>query len=639
MTASEEVAPGGVLPGFGLLDDLAESVLVLTPVEGRDGRPVDFTISHLSPDYVDPAGRNACELSGLTLLQAYPASASGGGLFARAARIIADGRAQRVPGETGPLTGATDAVGIADLRAALCGDCVVFTWRRSADGGRLAELLEHVQRIGQLGAWEEDLVFGLVRWTDAAFAVFGLDPVPADAIPLTDLDSYVLAADQPLVRRFRQTLLSQRAPASAIFRIVRPGDGAVRQIRVFAEPLTENGRVATLRGAFQDVSALYHTQVALAATRTQLADTEQRVAEEHEIAIRLQRAIMPEERHTGADGIDVAVRYRPAEDGYLVAGDWYDTLEMPDGDLLLVVGDIAGHGIAAVTGMVTARNALRGLAATGAGPAELLRRLNYAACVFTKGITGTVICGRYDPRTRVLRWARAGHLPPVLVRDGAAAVQSTPEGLLIGVVPEADYEELELQLSPGDTLLLYTDGLIERRAASISDALAEFAATAVPAEDDVNSYVARVMDDADSDTGDDACLVAVRILLRGPAVSYRDTVCPLPTTVMPPGDTVKPRARSCSGSTPTEAPSGTMTFLSMMAFCTTAWRPTCTLCRSSEVSTRDQLLTRTPGDSTHCRTRPPETITPLLTRLSIARPTRSPLSCTNLAGGSDGTEV
>ncbi|MBO0819657.1 MAG: serine/threonine-protein phosphatase, partial [Nocardiopsaceae bacterium] len=408
------------------------------------------------------------------------------------------------------------------LRAALAGDRVVFTWRRVGSGGsgvgdgKLAELLEHVQRIGQLGAWEEDLVFGLVRWTDAAFGVFGLDPAGAEAIPLAELDSYVLAADQALVRRFRETLLAQRAAAaSAVFRIVRPGDGAVRQIRVFAESLADSGpgQVTTLRGAFQDVSALYHTQVALAATRTQLADTEQRAAEEHEIAIRLQRAIMPEERRVDADGLDVAVRYRPAEAGYLVAGDWYDTLQMPDGDLLLIVGDIAGHGIAAVTGMVTARNALRGLATTGAGPADLLRQLNYAACVFTKGITGTVVCGRYDPRTRVLRWARAGHLPPVLVRDGAAAVQPTPDGLLIGVLEDAEYEELQLQLCPGDTLLLYTDGLIERRAASISDALAEFAATAVPAEPDIDGYAARVMDDADSDTGDDACLVAVRIRL------------------------------------------------------------------------------------------------------------------------------
>ena len=513
MTASGEAVLREALPALGLLDDLAESVMMVTPVRGRAGKLRDFVIAHLSPGFADPAGRDARELDGLTLLEAYPDSASGGGLFARAAQVLADGRPQRVPGEAGPLTGAADTVPVADLRAAACGDSVVFTWRRlAAEDGRLAELLDHVQRIGQLGGWEEDLALGFTHWTDAAFDVFGLDPAHASAIPLDELDSYVLAADQPLVRRFRQTLLAQHAPAAAVFRIVRPEDGAIRQIRVFAEPLGEGTKITALRGAFQDVSALYHTQVALDATRTQLADTEQRAAEEHELAIRLQRAIMPGERHVDADGLDIAVRYRPAEAGYLVAGDWYDTLEMPDGDLLLIVGDIAGHGIAAVTGMVTARNALRGLAATGASPAELMTQLNYAACVFTKGITGTVVCGRYNPSTRVLRWARAGHLPPILVRDGVATVQPTPEGLLIGVTPDTDYEELELQLRPGDTLLLYTDGLIERRASSISDALAEFAAAAVPAGPDADSYAARILAGAGSDTGDDACLMAVRIL-------------------------------------------------------------------------------------------------------------------------------
>jgi serine phosphatase RsbU (regulator of sigma subunit) len=84
--------------------------------------------------------------------------------------------------------------------------------------------------------------------------------------------------------------------------------------------------------------------------------------------------------------------------------------------------------------------------------------------------------------------------------------------MLIGVTPDADYEELELQVRSGDALLLYTDGLIERRAASISDALAEFAAAAVPVGPDADSYAERILAGAGSDTGDDACLVAVRIL-------------------------------------------------------------------------------------------------------------------------------
>ena len=111
----------------------------------------------------------------------------------------------------------------------------------------------------------------------------------------------------------------------------------------------------------------------------------------------------------------------------------------------------------------------------------------------------------------MLRWARAGHLPPILVRAGAALVQPMPEGLLLGVVLDAEYEQRFLQLRSDDTLLFYTDGLIERRADSISDGLADFAASAAPADPDLDAYVARILASAASDTGDDACLMAVRI--------------------------------------------------------------------------------------------------------------------------------
>jgi hypothetical protein len=235
-----------------------------------------------------------------------------------------------------------------------------------------------------------------------------------------------------------------------------------------------------------------------------------------ELATRLQRSVIvpdaPLDSRLAKDaGLDIAVRYRPAgtDRG---AGDWYDVMPMPGGDLLLVVGDIAGHGVAAVTAMVGARRALRGLADTGASPAELLRQLNYGACHLTDGLTGTVICGRYNPDRRELRWARAGHLPPVLVRDGAATTLPLPEGMLLGVDPAAEYAEVTLGLRPEDTLLFFTDGLIERRAVSISDVLADLAVTAQPGGPDAEAHASRIVAGAASDTGDDACLVVIRVL-------------------------------------------------------------------------------------------------------------------------------
>ena len=506
-------------PILRALDEVTESALVLRPLRDADGTVIDFGVAHVSPRFVDPVGRPPAELARLTLLEAYPASATGDGLFAMAERVLASGRAEHVT-ETAArnltgnaLIGEADPVQVTAVHAAPFFAGVLFTWRAVGETEDLADLLDHAQRLGRIGAWDESLVTGAVRWTESAYAVFGLDPQYAGPIPTTSLHSFVIAADRAPVRRFRQSLLHRREPAVAVFRIVRPGDTAVRQIRIFAEPVVAGGEVVALRGAFQDVSSHYHTQVALAATQDQLADSEQRAEQEEELALRLQRAIMPEdEPPVEAAGVDVAVRYRPAEQGRLVAGDWYDALLLPDKQLLLVVGDITGHGIDAVTGMIAARNALRGLAATGEGPADLLRHLNYAACHLTEGIAGTVVCGRYDPETRVLHWARAGHLPPVLVREGRAEMLPLPNGVLLGLDPDAEYEEATLEVRSGDTLLLFTDGLIERRANSISDALREFTAAAVPAGPDAASHADRILARAISDTGDDTCLVAVRIL-------------------------------------------------------------------------------------------------------------------------------
>jgi serine phosphatase RsbU (regulator of sigma subunit) len=260
------------------------------------------------------------------------------------------------------------------------------------------------------------------------------------------------------------------------------------------------------------VSADYHTQVAFAATRDRLADTEERAEEDRRLALRLQRAITPRSaRPVETPGLDVAARYRPAGQGNLVSGDWYDTVPLPTGKVLLVVGDIAGHGIDAVTGMVALRNCLRGLAITGAGAATLLSWLNRIACHLTEGIIGTVICGLFDPADRTLRWGRAGHLPPILVRDGVARQLDLPQGVLLGADPDVEYEEATTALCPGDTLALFTDGLVERRDESIDESMTSLLAFAADPAGDIASFADHLLGHARSDTSDDACLVAVRV--------------------------------------------------------------------------------------------------------------------------------
>ncbi len=496
---------------FGLLESIQESVLFAQAIRDGSGAVTDFRIDQVSRGFRDPAGRSPAALRGRPLTQAYPSAVRPGGLLDLALRVHSTGEAEQLAGELvpGPATG-TAGPPLQHVRMARLFDGVVLAWRQAADVESLAALLEHAQRLGRIGGWEENLATGAVRWTEPTFTLFGKQP--GQPVPLGDLHRRVPPEDVPAVRAFQQALLSRKTATAAAFRIIRDDDGSLRQIRAFAEPVTDPaGTLVAVRGAYQDVSAQYHTEVALAATVDQLASTEVRAAEERDLALRLQQAIIPLSSDlTERAGLDVAARYRPAASDHLVSGDWYDTVLLPDGQVLLAVGDIAGHGIDAVTGMVALRNGLRALAVTGAGPAALLSWLNQAAYHLTTDMA-TAICGRYDPKTRVLRWARAGHLPPVLVRGGRAAPLAEPPGPLLGALATAEYAEESTTLLPGDMLLLFTDGLVERRQQTIDQALAAFLDVASHPGPDASQLADLLLARATSDTGDDACLITVRI--------------------------------------------------------------------------------------------------------------------------------
>jgi serine phosphatase RsbU (regulator of sigma subunit) len=123
----------------------------------------------------------------------------------------------------------------------------------------------------------------------------------------------------------------------------------------------------------------------------------------------------------------------------------------------------------------------------------------------------TAICAIYDPDARTLHWARAGHLPPLLIRGETVSISPAPRGPMLGARPDASYEEATLCLQLGDALLFFTDGLIERRGQSIDDGLAELRRVAGRPAADVGQLASRLLASSSSDTGDDTCVVAVSI--------------------------------------------------------------------------------------------------------------------------------
>ncbi|TDQ50253.1 SpoIIE family protein phosphatase [Actinorugispora endophytica] len=503
---------GAAAPLTDLADSLLDPAMVLRPRRAGDGRITDFRIEHVNGRFTDLAGRPATALTGTLLLESYPMAGTEAGLFERIEHVHATGAAFHTDSmELATLVDGIPVSATAAVGVGRHGDLLLLTWRVHEEAERLTTLLQHAQRLGRIGGFEEDLTTGDVVWNIQLFDLYGMPP-GARPIPLDRLAAHVHPDDAAAVRGFARTVLHHRRPASTAFRLRRP-DGVVRHIRVVAEPVVDPAaRLVAVRGAYQDVSAQHWTELALAVTRDRLADSEQRADEGDRLALRLQQAIMPEAPPpVGASGLGVAVRYRPAEKEHLVGGDWYDTVVLPGGRVLLVVGDVAGHGIEAATGMVALRNALRGLATTGAGPGRLLSWLNTVATHLTDRVTATAVCGVYDPGSRTLRWARAGHLPPVLVRGGSAVTLPLLEGILLGAAPDAEYEEESRTLEPGDVLLMYTDGLIERRDRSLEQSLDGLLAIARYPVGHLEERLDHLLTHSSSDTDDDTCLIGVQV--------------------------------------------------------------------------------------------------------------------------------
>ncbi|WP_282795403.1 SpoIIE family protein phosphatase [Streptomyces sp. CC224B] len=496
-----------------LAEGLYDPALVLTPFVRADGELADFRIHHVNSYFVDPAGRPRSAVAGAMLLEAYPMAVGGGDLFDKIAHVYATGEPFRARRFTlTSLVGQVPLDTTADISVSRHGSSVLLIWRVEDETARLANLLQHAQRLGQIGGFEENTVTGEIVWNDQLFDLYG-SPRHTSPVPLEALTSHTHPDDAATVRRFLRTVLHHRRPASAAFRLARP-DGVTRHMRVIAEPVLDaEHKLQAVRGAYQDISAQHWTEVALAATRDQLAHTEQQAVERNRLTLQLQHAIMPPAQ-APLDSADlrVAVRYRPAESESMVGGDWYDAVVLPSQQILLCVGDVAGHGIEAATSMVVLRNAMRGLAVTGAGPAQLLSWLNTVAHYLTDRVTATAVCGLYDPARRTLRWARAGHLPPVLIRGQRATELRAVSGILLGAVSEAAYEEEELVMEPDDILLMYTDGLVERRGESVEDSLAQLLTTARLPTTTLEQRLEGLLTHSKSDTDDDTCLIGIQVM-------------------------------------------------------------------------------------------------------------------------------
>ncbi|CAA9334921.1 MAG: Uncharacterized, RsbU-domain-containing protein, partial [uncultured Frankineae bacterium] len=250
-------------------------------------------------------------------------------------------------------------------------------------------------------------------------------------------------------------------------------------------PMLARGRTVGLLSLFNGPDGKAHDEAGVAtardvAARAALAlDNARLFEQQRELAEELQRSLLtppPEPDH-----VQVVVRYIAAARAAAVGGDWYDAFLQPDGATVLVIGDVVGHDTAAAAAMGQVRGLLRGIAfTTGQGPAEVLTRLDAAIEGLQVGTTATAVVARLEQTQEErerdithLRWSNAGHPPPMVLSPSGdvLVLAGVSADLLLGIDPDSPRTQSRVTLDRGSTVLLYTDGLVERRGQSLDEGL------------------------------------------------------------------------------------------------------------------------------------------------------------------------
>jgi PAS domain S-box-containing protein len=301
---------------------------------------------------------------------------------------------------------------------------------------------------------------------------------------------------------------TERAAAGAVFRERLPywwADGTERVLDFVMHPIRDaSGRVRFLHPTGVDVTERTRAEEALRA----------REAEEREIAVGLQRALLPE-RLTVPETVSFAARYDAGSEALEVGGDWYDAFALPDGRVAVTVGDVVGHGLSAAASMGQLRTALSALAEYADSPGKLLTRLDRFLARTGATDFATVCYGLLDPESGLFEYASAGH-PPMLVVSAAGEIRWLDEAQSPPLYGNGERERAtgSVVLEPGCLLVLYSDGLIERRNARIDDGLERLGRAAAQV---AGAPIGLVCDrlvaalGVEAARGDDVVVVAVRL--------------------------------------------------------------------------------------------------------------------------------
>ncbi|WP_432019833.1 SpoIIE family protein phosphatase [Streptomyces sp. 1222.5] len=445
-----------------VFDALPGAAILLAPLRAPSGKVEDYRIEAATAEAVDVFGRTGRDMVGARILESYP-SVAGEPLWHGYLQALETG----VPFEGEPFAYQDESDGVPvtatySVRAGRLGDGLLVTWLRHDPGDRQEQRLLDVQRLGNLGWANWNLVTEEITWSAQAYTVLGLVPARGP-LRLERLPDLALPEDAGLLAHAVDRLVRHAKQFDVPFRMETPE--GVRHLRMVAEAVTEpDGTPVEVHGFVQDLTAQRSAELALVESERAMLLQRGVLQAERALAAKMQHALLPlPSKPVRLAGLRVEVAYVPAQAGIHVGGDWFSAIELPDCDALFVVGDVAGHGIDAVATMAQLRFTAKGMVSTGSSLTQALTRLNQLLLHSRDSrTTATMVLARYHREEQVLAWAQAGHPPPLLVRRGEVRYLPRPGGMLLGASGSPLYESAELRLEPGDRLLLYTDGLVER---------------------------------------------------------------------------------------------------------------------------------------------------------------------------------
>jgi serine phosphatase RsbU (regulator of sigma subunit)/anti-sigma regulatory factor (Ser/Thr protein kinase) len=286
------------------------------------------------------------------------------------------------------------------------------------------------------------------------------------------------------------------------------------------EPL---GALWLVRGPEPGVDAETVTLAEELARRASIAVENARLfARQRSVSETLQQSLLPE-RLPDIPGLAAAARYVPGGPDVDIGGDWYDVMQLPGGGIGLAMGDVVGRGERAASLMGQLRNAVRAFAFEGKSPRQVVDSVNGLLLDAGSEHMATMIYGVLDAETGELRFVNAGHPPPLVVEPGRVArLVEGGSGPPVGALPAGGYGEGRIVLTPGATLLLYTDGLVEDRSTPLDDGLERLRRAAQDGPADPDAFCAHVLRRVGASAGDDdLAMLAVQLVTLGDRLDLR----------------------------------------------------------------------------------------------------------------------